>query len=139
MVPFHPEVPAVRPSAPRHGRASEPRARLVDLTHEELISLVARLEAGDGDADALFSEFREHLERCFAAEEELMRLYGFAALASHREAHEALRRQLALLGRERCPAMLFGFLSCWWNEHVCHADREANAFIRSLAARATPS
>jgi len=116
----------------------------IDLQHRELLSRIAALEdAARGGELARAEEALDFLGRYaavhFATEERHMAATGYPGISGHQALHAAFtvelaRRQADFASRQSRAALLAGlaeWMADWLNEHVCGADAEMAAHIRS--------
>lgn len=114
-----------------------------DEEHGELVAITNRLhdaiKAGTGPQAV--QETLQHLSvfagRHFCVEEELLEQHGFAGLAEHRQAHQAILSRLAEIQAEfeggdlSLHHNVMQFLLEWLSSHTKNLDKQYGPFLNS--------
>jgi hemerythrin len=116
----------------------------MDATHQELISLVNRLNLADKILfRELFAELLEHTQRHFDSENQLMQETGFSAISEHKGEHLRVLGELSRFAQmvENGSIMMARsyvreMLPSWFSLHAVTMDSALAAHIKSIGAPA---
>ncbi len=115
----------------------------LDRQHQTLFSTINELNdalsegRGGTVVDDVLGRLVEYTATHFAAEEGLMRKYGFPGLGEHRQKHEELTRKVQdfvkehKAGKVGVPAELMLFLQGWLRDHILGTDHEYGPFLNA--------
>lgn len=119
----------------------------IDREHWGLFALIhdlgdkLALGAAEASLKATLEALAAYVDVHFEHEERLMQQTGYPAFAVHKQAHDALARQVAGFQDDfqRAPEVfdyegLMDFLSNWLSEHILKVDMKFAEFHRAQAA-----
>ena len=118
----------------------------IDAQHKRLFALVAELHTamsqGKGKTvlQSALTSLVDYTKAHFAAEEQLMRKYGYPEFAVHKAQHDELTSQVLdfqqkFLRHETVMTVdLMIFLKTWLQNHIIGSDQKYSAYIRSKTA-----
>ncbi|NOY06802.1 MAG: hemerythrin family protein [Chlorobi bacterium] len=84
---------------------------------------------------AALTELTAYAAKHFKTEEQLMKEYGYPALAEHVKKHMQFRMKIielsndTLYHKETVPVELFAFLRQWWSNHILEEDMQYRPFF----------
>lgn len=109
----------------------------IDQQHRKLLDLANQvhhqMRSSRRHVEGAMEELMAYVQFHFAAEERLMAENGYAGLADHRRAHEALADQVVQLWRVRdvvTPEQVFDLLSEWVVAHILSCDQDLRGMNR---------
>lgn len=115
----------------------------IDTQHRKLVDYLNELydamKAGQG-RDALARVFQgllDYTKTHFAAEEGLMKLYGYPDYAAHRDVHAKMAAHVQELHRQfqagviASPIQITNFLKDWLGKHILGTDHKYVPFFKS--------
>jgi hemerythrin len=124
-------------------------SRDMDTQHQKLFelaeSLFVAMHRGSG-RDVLnrtLDELVSYTQKHFSSEEKLMGDFGYPELASHREQHQALTRQVLdfqrsfQAGRTTITVQLLSFLKNWLEQHIIKSDMLYGEYLKSHSQATT--
>ena len=113
----------------------------IDRQHQRLFALFNELyeamQEGHADdvIDKVLDRALDYTAYHFATEERLLREYGYAEEAAHRQEHAKLEEHLKVLlqkrrvGESRVALATLKLLCDWLNEHILKSDKKFAAFL----------
>jgi hemerythrin len=118
----------------------------IDVQHRRLFALAADLYTAltQGKAytvlEPCLASLLEYTKTHFAAEEALMRKYGYPQALAHKEQHDKLTAQVMNLqkrlraGENTLSLSVMAFLKDWLEHHIAGSDQSYSAYIRGRRA-----
>jgi hemerythrin len=113
----------------------------LDAQHKKIIDIINLLRS-KSDVDVrsetvseLLTKLTSHASDHFATEEQLLVEHGYPEVATHKEAHKAYRRKVAVLCQETMvhnasvPEELLRLLDDWWVNHILVDDMRYRPFL----------
>ncbi|HEY4745282.1 MAG TPA: bacteriohemerythrin [Desulfuromonadaceae bacterium] len=109
--------------------------------HRRIVGMINRLdEAMQGGTERqtlqqVLSDLAGYTKTHFAEEERLMEEHGYPGLATHREEHRKLNRELASLytsfftSKKPLTADMMAFLGNWLYDHIQGTDKQYEPFF----------
>lgn len=116
---------------------------LLDQQHQELVGIVNRVHQAikEGQGSLVLADVADQLvaytEFHFAAEEELMELYGYPELMQHKKEHALLVQQVVSIaeqiksGKVYQPLNVMQFLVNWLTTHLKGEDKQYSSFFKA--------
>jgi len=123
--------------------------KVIDKQHQLLVNMINRMHEvvtlSDGTEMSqirrIFVELSDYMDNHFKTEEELLKIYHFPEIQSHRQQHNKLAMQLLELqlsfskGHRKISLELLEFLNNWFINHIMVSDQKYASFI---LAKKTP-
>lgn len=119
----------------------------LDHQHRGLFAIINRLndalDTGQGARvmDGVLDELLDYAKFHFAAEERLLELHKYPALATHEMEHQAFARNIHKYledyraGKVGAPSALLLFLQSWLREHILKSDKSYSGFLNEKGVR----
>ncbi|HOX05137.1 MAG TPA: hemerythrin family protein [Planctomycetota bacterium] len=117
----------------------------IDGQHRRMFMLANTLpeKCTEASAQAIIAKLFAHAEEHFAAEERLMRQFGYPGAAAHRQLHTELAIKLQALSARALDSdenirAFRQFVYDWITDHILNQDREFFLFCRDGSAGGRP-
>ena len=118
----------------------------IDSQHQRLFRLAGELHAamqqGKGRLilEQCLARLVDYTKTHFAAEEQMLRRYGYPDVAAHKVKHDKLTAHVVELqnrfraGENTLSITLMQFLKDWLEQHIAGSDQHYSAYIRKSVA-----
>ena len=123
--------------------------KVIDKQHQLLVNLINRMhevvtlsdDTERSQVRHIFAELSDYMDSHFKTEDELLKIYNFPEIHSHRQQHNKIAMQLLDLqlsfskGNRKISLELLEFLNNWFINHILVSDQKYASFI---LAKKTP-